>query len=316
MDKKDIFISYSRKDIAIAREIKKKVETKTSVSCWMDMEGIESGSQFQDVIISAINEAKIVLLLLSENSMQSPWVKKEINYAHEKHKKVVPINIDGSQPGDWFLFTFSGNDVIDFRNKDQQKKFYDNIVGWCSRPPHMPTRPTEGTEESSPKPYLGEEKNSNSIEFNSLTKYGIYFQYIVWGVLGLISLWISVTGALRIGHSLLALVLDLLIAGSLISTFLLSKGKKYAFFLICLLDFIELLVVCKMGTKVYGISPKGGFGTAVYINLWGLGAYIKWKSFVFTYVILSISAFVHIAIMSVLLKLKNNFGKSGWSQLK
>lgn len=314
MDKK-IFISYSRKDITIAREIKKKVETMTSVRCWMDMEGIESGSQFQDVIISAINAAKIVLLLLSENSMQSPWVKKEINFAYEKHKKVIPINIDGSQPADWFLFIFAGNDVIDFRNKDQQKKFYNNIVGWCSRPPLEPIKSTEGIGEPSPIPYLGEEKNSNSIEFNSLTEYGIYFQYLVWGLLGLVSLWISVTGSLRVGHSLLALLLDLLIVGSLVSTFLLDKGKKYAFFLICLLDFIELMVVCKMGAEVYAISPKGGFGTAVYTNLWGLGAYIKWKSFIFTYVILSISAFVHIALMTVLLKLKNNFGKSGWSQL-
>ena len=153
MNRKDIYISYSRKDIAIAREIKKKVETKTSVSCRMDMEGIERGSQFQDVIIKTINEAKIVLLLLSENSMQSPWVKKEINYTHEKHKKVVPINIDGSQPGD-FLFIFSGNDVIDFRNKDQQKKFYDNIVGWSSRPPHLPSKPVDGSGESSPNPYI------------------------------------------------------------------------------------------------------------------------------------------------------------------
>ena len=103
----------------------------------------------------------------------------------------------------------------------------------------------------------------------------MYLQYFMWGVLGFISLWISVTGALRVGHSLLTLLLDILLAGSLISTFLLSKGKKYAFFLICLLDFFELLVVCKMGTKVYGISPKGGFGTEVYINLWGLGGYIK-----------------------------------------
>lgn len=223
MDRKDLFISYSRKDIAIAREIKKKVETKTSVSCWMDMEGIESGSQFQDVIIKAINDAKIVLLLLSENLMQSPWVRKEINYAHEKHKKIIPINIDGSQPDDWFLFILSGNDVIDFRNKDQQKKFYDNIVDWCSRP-HLPSKPVGGSGESSPNQYIVEEKET--IKFNSLIKYGMYLQYFVWGVLGLISLWIIVTGAIRIGHSLLALLLDILIAGSLISTFLLSKGKN------------------------------------------------------------------------------------------
>lgn len=48
MEQKEIFISYCRNDIAIAREIKNKIEPKTSVSCWMDMEGIESGSQFQE----------------------------------------------------------------------------------------------------------------------------------------------------------------------------------------------------------------------------------------------------------------------------
>lgn len=58
MEQKEIFISYSRNDIAIAREIKNKIEAKTSVSCWMDMEGIESGSQFQEGNAPSLNTNK------------------------------------------------------------------------------------------------------------------------------------------------------------------------------------------------------------------------------------------------------------------
>jgi len=40
----EIFISYRRKDISKANKIKEEIEKTTSVSCWMDLDGIKSGS--------------------------------------------------------------------------------------------------------------------------------------------------------------------------------------------------------------------------------------------------------------------------------
>lgn len=102
-----VFISYSRRDISNAVVIKQEIEDIVGCSCWMDMDGIESGSQFEDIIVSAIDNSKVVLFLLSENSMNSRWTKDEIRYAYETQKKIVPINIDGSTPKGWFLFKFS-----------------------------------------------------------------------------------------------------------------------------------------------------------------------------------------------------------------
>ena len=124
------FISYSRKDLAIASKIKKEVERISGSECWMDMEGIESGDQFEDVIISAIENSKIVLFLMSDNSMSSIYSKKEVRYADSIKKKIVPINIDGSKPTGWFLFNFGGIDVIDYNNPEQNKKFFLNMKEW------------------------------------------------------------------------------------------------------------------------------------------------------------------------------------------
>lgn len=125
------FISYSRKDLDIAARIKNEIERVSGAKCWMDMEGIESGDQFEDIIISAIESSKVVVFLMSKNSMASVYSKKEVRYADSVHKKIVPVNIDGSTPTGWFLFNFGGTDIIDYSNAEQQKKFYSNMEEWA-----------------------------------------------------------------------------------------------------------------------------------------------------------------------------------------
>ncbi|MBQ2882819.1 MAG: TIR domain-containing protein [Alphaproteobacteria bacterium] len=124
------FISYSRKDLEIATQIKNEIERVCGAKCWMDMEGIESGDQFEDIIISAIENSKVTIFLMSKNSMASTYSKKEVRYADSVNKKVVPVNIDGSESTGWFLFNFGGIDIIDYNNVEQKKKFYSNMEEW------------------------------------------------------------------------------------------------------------------------------------------------------------------------------------------
>ena len=107
-----IFISYSRNDLIKAEQIKKEIENFTKQKCWFDIDGIESGSQFEDHIISAIDQSMVVLFLLSESSMKSEWTRKEIRYAQSINKKVVPVSIDDSKPYGWFLLNFGLDNVI------------------------------------------------------------------------------------------------------------------------------------------------------------------------------------------------------------
>ena len=60
----DIFISYSRKDFSEVEALKQSIEQHISnVKCWFDLDGIESGEEFTDKIISSIENPPLSPLL-------------------------------------------------------------------------------------------------------------------------------------------------------------------------------------------------------------------------------------------------------------
>ena len=136
----DIFISYSRKDLSLIEPLVKDIEKRANVKCWIDWNGIESGSQFEDVIIKAIDSVKVVIFLLSENSINSDYAKLEVNYAYNTNKKIVPIVLDGGSLRGWFLFKFGAVDFIDIKEQRQYDKLINDLTSWC------------GTEAPTPKP--------------------------------------------------------------------------------------------------------------------------------------------------------------------
>ena len=109
----DIFISYSREDKAIVLPFIDKINKEVGTQCWIDLDGIESGEQFENKIIQAIDSAQIVLFVLSDNSLKSDWTKREVYYAEQKKKKIIPVVIDGKGLRDWFMFHFQHIDFID-----------------------------------------------------------------------------------------------------------------------------------------------------------------------------------------------------------
>ena len=136
----DVFISYSRKDLSLIEPLVKDIEKRANVKCWIDWNGIESGSQFEDVIIKAIDSVKVVLFFMSENSINSDYAKLEVNYAYNTSKKVVPIVLDGGSLRGWFLFKFGSVDFIDVKQERQYNKLINDLTSWC------------GTEAPTPKP--------------------------------------------------------------------------------------------------------------------------------------------------------------------
>lgn len=130
--KSDIFISYSRNDLAEVEPFVNEIEARTGLRCWIDWNGIESGAEFEEKIVSAIDEVKVVLFFVSDHSMASPYAKMEINYAYNTQKKVVPVVLDGGQLRGWFLFKFGSMDYIDMRQPRQVDKLLNNLMEWCN----------------------------------------------------------------------------------------------------------------------------------------------------------------------------------------
>ena len=87
-----IFISYSRKDLAIAEKIIDAL-AKDDLEPWIDWKSIPKGEQFEREIEQGIEKAEIFLFLVSPDSVQSDWCNKEIEHAIKNGKRILPIVI-------------------------------------------------------------------------------------------------------------------------------------------------------------------------------------------------------------------------------
>ena len=104
----DVFISYSRKDIEVAKRICKAFD-EVGITYFIDLQGISGGFEFPTVLAEAIIDSKIFLYLASGNSYESRFTQSEITFAFNEKPKgsILPYIIDGSIMPPALRFVFS-----------------------------------------------------------------------------------------------------------------------------------------------------------------------------------------------------------------
>lgn len=130
-----IFISYKRDDGDLVFPIKELIEKNINRRCWIDLDGIESDAQFANVIIKAINSAKVFLFMYSHSHTQiedydTDWTVREISFAQKKKKRIVFVNVDGSQLTDWFELLFGNKQQIDASSDIAMRRLYTDLKRW------------------------------------------------------------------------------------------------------------------------------------------------------------------------------------------
>lgn len=91
--KYDLFFCYSRQDATIVRQAYQYL-TNAGYRCWMDMDGIASGSDYSKKIANVIKQSKCFLFFSSEHSNKSDWADMEIAAAYMYNIKILPIRLD------------------------------------------------------------------------------------------------------------------------------------------------------------------------------------------------------------------------------
>ncbi len=130
-----IFISYKRVDKEKVIRIKRQIEEKLDLTCWFDVDGIESDAQFANVIINAINECEVFLFMYSHahseiNDLDNDWTIREINFAQKKKKRIVFVNIDGAELTDWFEMMFGTKQQVEANSEQAMRKWLLDISNW------------------------------------------------------------------------------------------------------------------------------------------------------------------------------------------
>ena len=100
----NVFFSYSHKDKAFVKRLVSDLK-EVGVRVWIDEAEIKLGESLIDKIRAAIDRMEFVVAILSESSVNSPWVRKELDIAMNqeiegRRIKVLPLMIgDVELPG-------------------------------------------------------------------------------------------------------------------------------------------------------------------------------------------------------------------------
>ena len=120
MPEREVFISYARLERARVEPIKRKLEA-LGVSVFFDVEGIDGGVTFPDVIDQALRKSRAILCVWSPTYFQRPWCLIECRNAKAQNR-LVPV----------------AKQVIDefAPPADLQGVNYYNLSGWTGADDH------------------------------------------------------------------------------------------------------------------------------------------------------------------------------------
>lgn len=129
--KSKIFISYSRKDLEAVRRLRDEIHSRTGILPWMDLSGIETGTQFADVIAKAIDDCELLVFVISRHSVKSEWTEREVLYAQDAGKKIYPVVIDDVELTGKIKFLLINIDRVDIRDGVQYEKLFLDLSAFC-----------------------------------------------------------------------------------------------------------------------------------------------------------------------------------------
>lgn len=108
----DVFVSYASADRDVAFRIVAYLEAQ-GIHCWVAPRDVGPGVEYGQAIIDAIGEVRALVLVLSDQSNESQFVRKEVERAVSKTKPVLPVRIREVTPSGALEFYISSAQWVD-----------------------------------------------------------------------------------------------------------------------------------------------------------------------------------------------------------
>jgi hypothetical protein len=122
----DVFISYSRKDIAFARILHEALQAR-ELDTWIDWQDIPPSADWLAEVYRAIEGADTFVFVVSHTSIASEICRKEIARAVKHHKRLVPIIVEEVDP-DALPQEVAALNWIFFREQDDFQESFDKLL--------------------------------------------------------------------------------------------------------------------------------------------------------------------------------------------
>jgi hypothetical protein len=92
-----VFISYSRRDEMVMWRVVKFLR-RQGINVWVDNEELIPGTPiWEEEIEKAIKAASAVVAVMSPDSKDSEWVRREISLADQNRKRIFPVLVQGDE---------------------------------------------------------------------------------------------------------------------------------------------------------------------------------------------------------------------------
>ena len=120
-----VFVSYKRKNIDLAQQVKTWITDKAGLAYWIDKDNIYSGEHWEPAIDQAIWDCFALVVIMTKLAKESDQVTYEWIFALGAGKHVIPLRVDLEL--DELHPRMQKLNVLDFNNSDDQKKLIEDL---------------------------------------------------------------------------------------------------------------------------------------------------------------------------------------------
>lgn len=105
------FISYSTKNQSAA-DAMRTLFKKHNIDTWMAPYDIPAGSEYAEVLYDALSECSCLVLMLTDVSQNSQWVRKEVNVAITNGKTIIPVKLEDVELNSMMKFYLNDQQIV------------------------------------------------------------------------------------------------------------------------------------------------------------------------------------------------------------
>lgn len=164
----DVFVSYASQDSAVADNVTVALEGQ-GIKCWIAPRDVTPGAHYASEIVHAIDSAKAIVLILSQDAATSPHVLREIERATSKRHPVVTLRLDQAPLPAEFEYFLNTSQWLDASSSDATRmtpKLMAAVKSAIKSPAETPAAPL--TSHASSRPTSARSSNRTVIVVASL----------------------------------------------------------------------------------------------------------------------------------------------------
>lgn len=180
-----VFMSYSRRDSDIMWRTAKYLRER-GINVWVDNEKLVPGTAiWEEEIEKALKAASAVVVVMSPDSKNSEWVRREISLADQYRKHILPILVRGDEDSSITLRLITRQFVDLRQNEEKGLQSLRSALGLYLETFQTPlVEPAEETEPPVVKNVIQPQVKTNKLDVQKSTSPAIAWGSILWATLG------------------------------------------------------------------------------------------------------------------------------------